>query len=78
MSHITKRIEELERLLVVQRDLAAHRVMFGSPEASPAFLARLERSENEVRRLQADNDELRRELTRQPRRRLRVVGEASA
>lgn len=75
MNHLTKHIADLERLLLAERELAAHRVQFGTPEASPAFLARLERSEKEVQRLQADNDELRRELTRRDRRHLRVVGE---
>lgn len=77
MNHILKRIDDLERLLVIERELVAHRVLFGSPEASPAFLARLESAEREMIRLQADNDELRHELTRRDsreKRHLRMVG----
>ena len=76
MNHLQQRTIDLERLLVVERDLAAHRVLYGSPEASPAFLARLDVSEREVRKLLAENDELRHELTRRDRRHLRVVEEA--
>ena len=74
--NLMKHAKAAERLLAAERDLAAHRVMFESIDASPSFLARLAASEREMIRLQADNEELRQELTRRDRparRHLRVV-----
>lgn len=65
-----------ERLLTALRGIAAHEAQFGR---IAAILARLEAAESELLRVQAENADLHRELSRAqraaatPRRRLRML-----